>query len=755
MPDFDDLDKLGNLDDLGDLGHISFDEPAAPARPPSGLGAVIQDLMARRNYQQVVQIASSQQDAVNRDPAVAALVASARAKLEQEAFIQSFLDGARRALGAGQIDQARQYYEKARSLDPHHPDLIAFARQAAGGAPAAPAAQAYQSPPPAYQPPPPAYSPPPPAYSPPAQAYSPPPPEAYSPPAYAPPDPGSTPTRSLSQDDQDDFLNFDEPSPFQVDPLSFGGGSPAKAAPGSAFGAPPAAAPADGFGDLSFDENSFAGFKSPGTEASFGGPAGAHGNAHGNAFGAEPSFAPAAPAHTFGTEPSFEGFESAFGSPPAPSGPSVYETGFSDPNLGQDGGGNRIRELLAEGQAHFDREEYQNAIDVWSRIFLIDIENQEASGRIEAARGKKAERERQAEELFHRAADQIEKGELEEAKVSLGQVLVLQPGHSSARDYLDQLNSGKVPTIRRDDPAAIDLLDDGGFGDLQKAAGVKEVGHTLEAAVARDRVVVVKRADRRLIAAAAAGAVVVIGAIFFLVTRWDSLFPNKEEAPAAAPRNIGAIDRAKKIFEQGKVENAIQLLEKVPQEDESYKEAQTLISQWKAMVKTGAPEEAGPSPEMAARRQRLVDAAREMSRQKQFLRSRKLLERAAKIQPLEGAEQALKQEADDHLEPITAEIAKFEEGSFEAILPQLWRLHDANPMDQDVLNLMLDSYYNLAVTDLQRGAPDLASQKLKEATGLQPDNDELVRLKLFAESYETRSQDLLYRIFVKYLPNRG
>ena len=53
----------------------------------------------------------------------------------------------------------------------------------------------------------------------------------------------------------------------------------------------------------------------------------------------------------------------------------------------------------------------------------------------------------EAEELFHRAGDQIEKGSLEEAKNTLAQVLVLQPGHSSARDFLEQLHAGKVPAI--------------------------------------------------------------------------------------------------------------------------------------------------------------------------------------------------------------------------------------------------------------------------------------------------------------------
>ncbi|HUF78823.1 MAG TPA: hypothetical protein VMR44_07905, partial [Thermoanaerobaculia bacterium] len=61
------------------------------------------------------------------------------------------------------------------------------------------------------------------------------------------------------------------------------------------------------------------------------------------------------------------------------------------------GGDGRIGELLAEGQGAADRGDYQGAIDSWSRIFLIDVDHEEAARRIEEARRSKAEREREVE----------------------------------------------------------------------------------------------------------------------------------------------------------------------------------------------------------------------------------------------------------------------------------------------------------------------------------------------------------------------
>ena len=108
----------------------------------------------------------------------------------------------------------------------------------------------------------------------------------------------------------------------------------------------------------------------------------------------------------------------------------------------------RIRQLLDEGQTAFQAGDLQSAIDAWSRIFLIDIDHQEAARRIEQARKVKAEGERQAEEIFHEGMAQIEAGDLAAAKQSFQRVLETQPGNFAAREYLQQLEAGTVPTVR-------------------------------------------------------------------------------------------------------------------------------------------------------------------------------------------------------------------------------------------------------------------------------------------------------------------
>jgi len=93
-------------------------------------------------------------------------------------------------------------------------------------------------------------------------------------------------------------------------------------------------------------------------------------------------------------------------------------------------------------------------------------------------------------------------------------------------------------------------------------------------------------------------------------------------------------------------------------------------------------------------------------------------------------------------------------GNFESALPDLWRLLEANPEDRDVRSLLVTSYYNLGVRDLQRGDAAGAAEQFQEAVQLDPSDSELQRHLLFAQSYAERSKDLLYQIYVKYIPFR-
>ncbi|MCP3957105.1 MAG: hypothetical protein GY719_04570 [bacterium] len=715
LPALDDLEELDDLDDLGpldDLGDVSFDDqatsaavptpapPAAPAPAPpaapapaqqaaaSGLGTVLQDLFAKRDFEQILQIATSQKQVLESDPVARQIVEQANSLLESETYVQTFLKSARQAREAGQVEEMQKHLEKARALDPEHPEVVGFASQESPPAPAA-----------------------------------------------ADQDLLALQQQSLSLDTDDDGTDM-------VSELA--ANDPRQTKPIAAI--PPDDAPA-----------AEATFESAG--ATFEGADATLESADASFEGADASFEDG-PSFEDGT--SFEGgtdleADLDFGDTPETPEATLQnldaELSFDDGAAEDDQeGGDRVGQLMAEGQDAFERGEYQGAIDIWSRIFLIDIDNAEASSKIEEARAKKAEIERQAEEFFHAATGHLEAGSVDEAKSSLAQVLELQPDHSLAREYLEQLESGQVPTLASTgDVEGLSDLELGETGD-----GTREgASPSLAAAVERDRVVVVKKTDMRIVAVGAAVLLGAIGLVAFLMIKWDDLFPNQElPQQMAQPPKVDPIERATKMHEGGNTENAILMLERIQAQDPIYEDAQALIAQWKALVEAPDPVEAGPSEEQRERFTMLVGAARDAHQQGRHIRARKYFARASKIMPLEEADRQLKLEGDDQLELLEDEIKLFDEGQYAAIIPELWRQRETDPNNRDIERLLVDSYYNLALSDLQRGNAQGAARKLKEALEVQPDNEELQRMRLFAQTYVQRPKDLLYRIFVKYLPSR-
>lgn len=492
------------------------------------------------------------------------------------------------------------------------------------------------------------------------------------------------------------------------------------------------------------------------------------------------SLAPLAPEAPSFAEPAFnlEPQESPFARPADLFGDAG---GFGSGGTGGSGGGSglgdsesdrRIRELLGEGQTAFDSGDPQGAIDAWSRIFLIDIDHQEAARRIEMARKLKAENERQVEEIFHDGLAAIESGDLAAARRELARVLELQPGHVAAREYLQQLDAGTVPVVKP--AAARDLAGvslepalplpsdlDGGLGEELKE----------EILVPPDPSEVAARAPRRDTKAAApkekrasrmflmVGAPVLLLALiggWFLWQNRDKVFPNSqaEETAAPAPAGDNPVVRATELHRTGKTARAIALLQRTPPGSPHYKESQAMLAQLQAAARPASTQPAGPAPAVLQRREALLQAARQAYSERSYLRAVERFEQAAALAALEGQDSASLAHAKGQIEPLTQQIEFFRAHDWERILPELWRLREADPGNPDVNRLLVDSYYNLAVRDLQRNDALKAAEKLEEAASLAKDDPMLQRHLVFAQTYQERPKDLLYRIYVKHLPIR-
>ncbi|HEX9943944.1 MAG TPA: hypothetical protein VGG03_18175 [Thermoanaerobaculia bacterium] len=437
----------------------------------------------------------------------------------------------------------------------------------------------------------------------------------------------------------------------------------------------------------------------------------------------------------------------------------------------------RIQERLDEGQAAFDAGDPQGAIDAWSRIFLIDIDHPEASRRIEAARKLKAESERQVEEVFHDGLARLEAGDTQAARQAFQRVLEIQPGYFAAREHLQQLDAGTVPAP----PQAAGRPDAPAGAVLPLTAAVDVSGQELKEEILvppdpGEPVAVPERRQARRTAAAREGGrarrlfVLLGGAVLLiaLVGGWfawqnrERLFPNSQvEAPEPA-LSQDPIARAQRLHEAGKTAIALNQLRRLPPTDPHYPQAQKLIAEWGGAAAPAAGTAAAPqgqpaapaSGANAARRQALIESARQAYSAGTYLKALHRLEQAGAIARLEGEDAQLLADTKGKLEPLAKQIDLFHQHEWEYILPELWKMRAADPGNLDVTQLIADSYYNLAVRDLQRADAMKAADKLKEALDLQRDDEALRRHYLFAQTYQDRPKDLLYKIYVKYLPYR-
>jgi tetratricopeptide (TPR) repeat protein len=76
----------------------------------------------------------------------------------------------------------------------------------------------------------------------------------------------------------------------------------------------------------------------------------------------------------------------------------------------------RIEELLVSGLDHYFAAEYEQAINIWTRVIFLDRDHNRARAYIDRARKAIAERQRESEELLHRGLEAYEAGEVEHAR---------------------------------------------------------------------------------------------------------------------------------------------------------------------------------------------------------------------------------------------------------------------------------------------------------------------------------------------------
>ncbi len=100
----------------------------------------------------------------------------------------------------------------------------------------------------------------------------------------------------------------------------------------------------------------------------------------------------------------------------------------------------RIEELLVSGLDHYFAAEYEQAINIWTRVVFLERDHDRARAYIERARGAIAERQRESEELLHRGVDAYKSGDVENARDLLTRAVDQGAPSDEALVLLDRLD---------------------------------------------------------------------------------------------------------------------------------------------------------------------------------------------------------------------------------------------------------------------------------------------------------------------------
>jgi tetratricopeptide (TPR) repeat protein len=420
------------------------------------------------------------------------------------------------------------------------------------------------------------------------------------------------------------------------------------------------------------------------------------------------------------------------GSPAAPSftseaGPQAPQPNFADlwgppeaPPTGAAPSGasassEEIQKLLREGDELASRNP-QAAIETWSRVFLLDLGNADATSRIEGARERLAETNRRVADALKAGRSLYDGGQLKEAREKFLEVLAIDENEPTARSFLQRIEDDfSRPQGSYDlsltSPQGDVLAEDDLAPGAPSAPAVPERAPK-ETPAARRRL--------PLPLLAAAGGLVLATAIglYFVLRPAPRMEIPKNAPPARVVKHGGPAAAA-------------------PSET--------------ASAPIPVPKATAPPP--AAAEEKRAEAEKSLAGHR-YIAALTAFNLAAPAYPGDpGFHQEMAQAA-QRVGEISPAVKLYNDGDYETALPILWRLFQADKENEDVKSYLVRAYYNLGVIDLQNNLFDKASKALGEA--LSVDSNDLLtkRQKAFADRYLRQPPDLLARIYVKYLRPR-
>ncbi|MFN2634406.1 MAG: hypothetical protein ABR610_13415, partial [Thermoanaerobaculia bacterium] len=484
-----------------------------------------------------------------------------------------------------------------------------------------------------------------------------------------------------------------------------------------------------------------------------------------------PAVAPGSPADMWADAGGGSNLDEADSSPRPEPFSSTPMSGMSEPSALESlepeedsaAGEREIAGLLRQGDDAARRGERQQAIEVWSRIFLIDINNSEAVNRIEKARQEMAEGNRKISDGLKNGREAYERGDLPGARELFLEVLAVDENEPTARFYLDRIQAEMA------NPGAAGGEEADAYAPQADVPGSAGSPAAVSAPAGAPRRTVRFPVSRKILAMVGAFAVLVLVLVYVLVWRAPrpkatAAAPATVAAPGPAPAgSAGSLARAQQLLGAGKIGEARLELRRIPPSSPDHEAAQRMITD---LGKSGAPgpavvaiegappAAAAPASEADAEPARMRIAAERALKDKRYIEALKTFSQAApafKNDPTFAQSMGV---AAEKVTALTPAVKLYNEGEYETAIPVLWRIFQEDRDNQDARTYLLRAYYNQGVTQLQNGLYPKAIQSFGEALTIDPADAEAIRHRKFAERYLKTDLDLMGRIYVRHLNHR-
>jgi tetratricopeptide (TPR) repeat protein len=504
---------------------------------------------------------------------------------------------------------------------------------------------------------------------------------------------------------------------------------------------------------------------------------------------------PAAQATDFGftfeeeksAPPSDGGFSNfSFGEPAAPAPPPPASGGFSfdTPSTPQSGSFNfdsatakapasgdfdfstaaietseddkkKIDQYLADGDRAFDSGEYQQAIDLWSRIFLIDVTNDQASERIERAKVKRRDIEQKVEGIVAAGVAAFDRNDQETARAKFAEALRVDPTNSTAHDYMDRLantvaEGGAVgvetpyvaPTAEK-----FDIFDDEASSGSYETPAPPEPAAATKKTAAKAAPKAAPKKKVSMLPVFAVLAVVLLGGGGWFV--WSRMSHKSSFDPAATK---AAFAEATAMAKRGQFDQAIAILQEIKPEDPQHDKAVVMIADMERKKSQGSALIDGKPAETYYQDQ--LTAGRTQFDAHDYDGAKKSFENATRVRPLPADVKAMYDNATQQTAKLDAAKALFKERRYQDAIANLQPLALQDPQNLNIRRMLIDAHFDMGAQALQEERLPDAMKEFDEVLKVDPTDDLAKRSKELAARYNGQTKDLLYKIYVKYLPLR-